>query len=1050
MAKFFIDRPIFAIVISLLMVLAGTLSLLGLPIAQYPDIAPPTVKVSTVYPGADAQTVNQSVTTPLDSQINGVSDMRYIKSVSGDDGSSVVTVTFELERDVDIAAVETQNRVSQVLPRLPAEVNDIGVTVSKASPDTLLYLAVSSSDNRYSREFLSNYVYSFMLDPLKRMVGVGDVKVFGAEYGMRVWLKPDRLASLQLAPADVIQAIREQNKQAAAGRVGQPPGGMDSGFTFSLRADGRLASPEEFADIILRARPDGSFVRLGDVARVELGAKDYGFNGKLDGREATVLGISLSPGANALESAEAVKAALADMAAGFPPKLEYTIVYDNSLFVEASIEEVIQTFFEALLLVLIVVFLFLQSWRATIIPMIAVPVSLLATFVSYQMLGFSINTLSLFALVLAIGIVVDDAIVVVEAVEHKLSGGMGVRDATREAMDEVTGPIVATSLVLGAIFVPMALVPGVVGQLYKQFALTIAVSVAFSTVVALTLTPALCARMLRPGSTGGQGRASRFFNAFNRGFERLTGGYVRLAGAGTGAPKRMLLALLVIVASLVALMRLTPTGFVPDEDVGAFFAAVVLPESATLARTDDVVQRYLRDLRTMPGVESVVSVSGYDVISGTATSNAALMIVRLLPWDERTEPATQAPALIRRATVLGMGHPEANVFAFNPPALPGFGAVSGFSMMLQARAGQTPDELAAMTRQFVESARTRPEIGRISTSFTTATPNYRVQVDREKAKKLGVPISDVYATLQVMLGSFQVNDFSRFGKNYRVILQADGPYRTTIDALSKLFVRSAAGEMVPLNTLVTATPGTGPRFMLRYNLFPAAELSGTPAPGYSSGQAMAALSEVAAAVLSADYGYEWSGQSLEESEAGNTATLVLVLSAVVVFLLLAALYESWAIPLAVIMAVPFGILGAFLAVLIRDLNFDVYGQIGLVTLVGLGAKNAILIVEFAKLFHEQGKSAAEAALEAARLRLRPIIMTSFAFILGVVPLVIAGGAGAASKHAVGTAVFGGMLAATLLAVFFVPAFFVLVQGGGSAAGQEHTANGPGAAAGEQP
>jgi multidrug efflux pump len=1027
-ARFFIDRPVFAIVLSLLLVLVGVLSLLGLPVSQYPEIAPPTVRVTTAYPGANAETVDQSVTTPVDSQINGVSDMRYIRSVSGDDGTSSVTVTFALERDADLAAVETQNRVSQVLPRLPAEVNAIGVTVAKASPDTLLYLAVHAPDDRYGREFLSNYVYSYLLDPLKRTVGVGDVKVFGSEYGMRVWLRPDRLAAYDLTPTDVIRAVQEQNKQAAAGRVGQPPGAMDSGFTFSLRARGRLATEEEFAAIILRARPDGSFLRLGDVARIELGAKDYGFGSRLDGHEATALGISLSPGANALESAEAVKATLARLAEAFPPGLEYTIVYDNSLFVEASIEEVIQTFFEALVLVLIVVFLFLQNWRATIIPMIAVPVSLLATFVSYQLLGFSVNTLSLFALVLAIGIVVDDAIVVVEAVEHKMAGGAGARDATREAMDEVTSPIVATSLVLSAIFVPMALVPGVVGQLYKQFAITIAVAVLFSTLVALTLTPALSAALLRPRPPAGSGPLDRFFGAFERGFERVTGRYLSLAGLGVGAPRRALLAVALLCIGLVVIARATPTGFVPDEDVGAFFTAVTLPEAATLARTDAVVDAYTEDLAVLPGVESVLSISGFDVVSGTATPNGALLIVRLLPWEERTTPGTRAEALIRQATLLGLRRPEANAFAFNPPALPGFGAVSGFSLVLQAQAGQGPEELTRAANSFLEAARTRPEIGRISTSFGTNTPNYEIEVDREKAKKLGIPVSDVYGTLQIMLGSFQVNDFTRFGKNYRVILQADGPYRRTIDDLSDLFVRAAGGAMVPVSTLVRVTPGTGPRFLLRYNLFPAAELTGVPAPGYSSGQAMQALMEVASEVLPAGFGYEWSGQSLEESEAGNTASLVLLLSAVVVFLLLAALYESWSIPLAVMLAVPFGILGAFLAVWLRGLDFDVYGQIGLVTLVGLGAKNAILIVEFAKLNVEQGRSAAEAALEAARLRLRPIVMTSFAFILGVVPLVIASGAGAASKQAVGTAVFGGMIAATILGVLFVPALFVLILG----------------------
>jgi len=1038
-AHFFIDRPIFAIVLSLLMILGGVLSLVGLPISQYPEITPPTVRVMAAYPGANAETVEQSVTAPLDSQINGVADMRYIRAVSGNDGSSAISVVFELERDADIAAVETQNRVSQILPRLPAEVNAIGVTVQKSSPDTLLYLALHSPDERYGREFLSNYTFSYLVDPLKRTVGVGDVKVFGAEYGMRVWLRPDRMAALNLTTADIIRASQDQNKQAAAGRVGEPPGGMDSGFTFSLSASGRLVTEEEFEDIILRSRPDGSFLRLGDVARIELGARSYGFSGRLDGRDAAVIGISLSPGANALESAEAVKSTLASLAEAFPPGLDYSIVYDNSTFVEASIEEVVQTFFEALLLVLLVVLLFLQNWRATIIPMIAVPVSLLATFISYQLLGFSINTLSLFALVLAIGIVVDDAIVVVEAVEHKMAGGLSSRDATREAMNEVTGPIVATSLILAAIFVPMALVPGVVGQLYKQFALTIAVSVAFSTIVALTLTPALCARMLRPREAR-RGPIGRFFDAFDRGFERLTSGYVRVAAIGTGAPRRVFVGLLVLMIGVVALMRITPTGFVPDEDVGAFFATVQLPEASTLARTESVVGSYGQDLLGLPGVESVMSISGFDVISGTATSNAALMIVKLFPWEERQSDETQASALIRRATGLGLRQPEASIFAFNPPSLPGFGAVSGFSMMLQARVGQSPAELADTAEQFTRAAQARPEIGRISTSFGVSTPNYDIVVDREKAQKLGVAVSDVYGTLQIMLGSYQVNDFTRFGKNYRVILQAEGAYRSTIDALSQLFVRSASGEMIPINTLVSSTPGSGPRFTLRYNLFPAAELSGSPAPGYSSGQAMQALTEVAAEVLSSDYGFEWSGQSLEESEAGNTATLVLVLSAVMVFLLLAALYESWSIPLAVLLAVPFGILGAFLAVLFRELNFDVYGQIGLVTLVGLGAKNAILIVEFAKLFHEQGKSLAEAALEAARLRLRPIVMTSFAFILGVVPLVIASGAGAASKQAVGTAVFGGMLAATLLAVLFVPALFVLVQslGAGSKGGASKT------------
>lgn len=1029
MARFFIDRPVFAIVISLFLVLAGTLVMIGLPISQFPDIALPNVKVTTLYPGASADVVEDAVTAPLDTQINGVTDMKYIKSVSGDDGSTSISVTFDLERDVDIASVETQNRVAQVQPRLPSEVNDIGVTVAKSSPDILMFLSFYSPKGSYDQLFLNNYLYNYILDTLKRVRGVGEAKVYGSEFGMRLWLRPDKMASLGLTTTDVVNAIQEQNKQAAAGQVGQPPADSPSGFQYSLRLQGRLVEQSEFEDVILRSLPNGSYIRVRDIARVELGAKDYSTVAKFNGQPAAAMSIALAPGANALETAELINAEVKRLAESFPEDLAYDITYDTSLFVVASIEEVVHTFVEALILVLIVVFLFLQSWRATLIPMLAVPVSLIATFIAYQFLGFSINTLSLFGMVLAIGIVVDDAIVVVEAVEHIMEHDkLPPKEATRKAMDEVSGPVVAIALVLSAVFIPMAFVPGVTGQLYKQFALTVAVSTLFSALVALTLTPALCTLLLKPKQPGPpKGLMGRFFARFNHYFDRLTFHYTGVAKRGTGALKHIVVMMLVLLVALFLLFRITPTGFVPDEDVGAFFMQAILPDASSTKRTDNVVNEVGAKLRGLDGVDAVLGITGYDIISGTAAPNAAMMVIKLKPWEERKEKEQQVNALIQKAMGIGAQTPESVAIAFNPPALPGFGTVSGFSMLLQARDGQSAEDLAEMAAQFVQAAQKRPEIGRIATTYSASTPNYRITVDREKIKKLGIPISDVFGTLQVFLGSLQVNDFTRFGKNYRVSLQADAEFRRDISTLSTLFVRNGNGEMVPLDTVVTATPGIGPRFTMRYNLYRSAEMTGSQAPGYSSGDALQALREVAAEVLPAGYGYEWSGQTAEEVEAGNAAALVMALSVVVVFLFLAALYESWAVPFAVLLATPFGVLGALVAILLANLDFNVYGQIGLVTLIGLAAKNAILIVEFAKLYREGGMSIHDAAMEAAKLRLRPILMTSFAFILGVVPLVLASGAGAASKFSVGTVVFGGMLTATLLAVLVVPALYVLIQ-----------------------
>jgi len=1030
MAKYFIDRPIFAIVISLFLMLAGVLTLVGLPIAQFPNIALPTASVVSSYPGANAAVVEQSVSAVQDTQINGATGMKSIKAVSGDDGSSTVTVTFELERDIDLSAVEVQNRVAQVTALLPQEVRDIGVSVIKKSPDTLLYAAVYSPKRSYDFLFINNYTYLYLLDSLKRVKGVGDVKVFGSEFGMRIWLKPDRMAALGLNVADVARTVRMQNVQAAVGKVGQAPAASGTGFQYTLSVKGRLVEEKEFEDIVLRNEPDGSFIRLKDVARVELGAKDYAISSTLDGAASAAFGISLAPGANAMETAELVKAELQRLKAAFPDDLDYKIVYDTSLFVEASIEEVVHTFVEALVLVLIVVFLFLQSWRATLIPMLAVPVSLVATFIAYQFLGFSINTLSLFGMVLAIGIVVDDAIVVVEAVEHKMhSLKLGAKDATYAAMQEVSGPVVAIALVLSAVFVPMAFVPGVTGQLYKQFALTVAVSTLFSALVALTLTPALCAILLKPKDHGGRrGLMDRFFDAFNAWFERMTGHYTLFAAKTVRRLARVVLVMAVMFAALVMLTRITPTGFVPDEDQGAFFVQTVLPEAASVERTAKVVAQIQTLLRQQEGVESVLGISGYDLISGTAAPNAGMAVVQLKPWHERTADHQKADGIIDAVNPKFMlGIPEAMSFAFNPPALPGFGSVSGFSMMLQARDNQSPEELAAKTQEFIAAAQKKPAIGRISTTFQTGTPNYLLTVDREKVEKLGIPLNDVFTAMQSYLGGTQINEFTRFGRNYKVTMQAEADFRRDISTLSKLFVRSNSGQIIPLDTVVSAEASVGPRFLQRYNLFSSAELTGSPNPGFSSGDAIAALEQTAAETLGSGYAYEWAGMTREEIESGDAAALVMGLSVVVVFLFLAALYESWSVPMAVLLAAPFGMLGAYMGVLMRGMDFNVYGQIGVVTLIGLAAKNAILIVEFAKLNRESGMPIVESAIEAAKIRLRPILMTSFAFILGVVPLFIASGAGAASKQSVGTVVLSGMLTATLLSVLLVPALYVIIQ-----------------------
>jgi len=770
MARFFIDRPVFAIVISLFLLIIGTISLIVLPVGEFPEIALPTVQVRGVYIGASSDVVEQAVTAPLDRQINGVTDMLYINGVSGDDGTSTLTVTFALERDPDLAAVEVQNRVSQATPTLPQEVVNSGVTVSKQSPDTLMYLLLLATDPSLTALFVNNYAYVYIVDPVKRITGIGDVRVFGSEYGMRIWLRPDRMASLHLTAADIARAIQEQNVQAPAGQVGQPPAGKDQSFQYSLRVRGRLVEPEEFANIIVGSRSDGSFIRIRDVGRVELGGKDYNYRTQFRGQPAVLMAISLAPGANAMQTAELVRSELASLKRTFPAGLDYKIMYDTSDFVSASIEEVIHTFAEALILVLIVVYLFLQSWRATLIPMLAVPVSLVATFAAYLALGFSINTLSLFGMVLAIGIVVDDAIVVVEAVEQNMHAhNLSPREATRKAMTEVQGPVIAIALVLAAVFVPMAFIPGVTGQLYKQFALTIAVATLFSALVALTLTPALCTMLLKPRlahehSAGPERPVQRFFHRFNHLFDRVNHHYGEAASRGARRVTLVVVTLGVVMAAILGLLRLTPTGFVPDEDKGALFMQIILPDAASQQRTLHVLNEVEQIAETQPGVDAIAGVAGFDLISGTAASNCALVIVRLKPWEERT--SKEHAQRILQALMMKTQHiPEAVIFAFNPPALPGFGAVSGFSAMLEAHGNQTPEDLAKVTQEFIAAAQQDPAIGRITTTFSATTPNYRLNVDREKVKKLGVPVNDLFTTLQTFMGGYQVNEFTAFWRN---------------------------------------------------------------------------------------------------------------------------------------------------------------------------------------------------------------------------------------------------------------------------------------------
>ena len=890
-----------------------------------------------------------------------------------------------------------------------------------------MYLALVSPNGTYDELFLANYATINVVEAIKRIKGVGNVSLFGAEFGMRLWLRPDRMASLGVTPSDIYRAIQEQNAQAPAGQVGQMPAPKTQQFQYGVEVRGRLSEVSEFEEIIVRAKPDGSFVRVRDVARVELGAKDYVFQSRLNGQPAAAFSINLTPDASALETAGLINAELKSLATSFPADLSYDVVLDNTVFVKASLNEVVHTFFEALLLVLVVVFLFLQNWRATVIPMLAVPVSLVGTFAAFTLLGFTINTLTLFGMVLAIGIVVDDAIVVVEAVEHHMEhSGLNARDATLRAMEEVSGPVVAIALILAAVFVPVAFLGGISGVMYKQFAITVAVSTVLSAFVALSLTPALCALMLKPKDKNQRpGLAGRFFGGFNRVFERLTDSYGRKVQTLIRRSLLSLLMLGILIFAAFGLMNKVPGGFVPSEDQGYFLGSVQLPAAASLNRTEIVTTKVDAILKSHEAVDKRLIINGYNILNGAPQSDSALFVATLKPWAERSTDSLKT--VIMGTYLQAAKLPEAIILAFNPPPIPGLGSTGGFSFKLQDRSGGTPQELAKVADDFMAAARQRPEIGSIYSKFNPRTPAYRLAVDREKAKKLGVPISDVTNALQTFLGGLNVNDFSRFGRTYKVTMQAEPEYRSDIQGIGLFHVRNGDNQMIPLSTLVTPMPTSAPTVLERYNLYRTAELGGNPGAGYSSGDAIAAMEDVAATTLPAGYGFEWSGISRQEKESAGKAPIVFGLAIVFVFLFLAALYESWAVPFAVLFAVPLGVFGAMLGLWLTGLTNNIYAQIGLILLIGLAAKNAILIVEFAKMKREEGEDAVSAAIGAAKLRLRPIIMTSFAFILGVVPLIIASGAGAAARVSMGITVFAGMLAATLLAIFMVPVLFVAVD-----------------------
>jgi HAE1 family hydrophobic/amphiphilic exporter-1/multidrug efflux pump len=1023
----FIERPVLATVISVLIVLVGTLAMRSLPIAMFPRIIPPSIQVTGTYPGASAEVVAQSVAGPIEQQMSGINRLLYFTSANTSDGQMSMTLTFGIGTDVNLAAVDTQNQVSLAEVKLPDEVKRQGITIKKKSSDSLCLIALESKDPRYDRTFLSNYANINITDTLRRIPGVGDASVFGSsDYTMRLILNPQRMAQLGVTPSDVVQAVREQNATFPAGRVGGEPSPPGTETSMTLVTQGRFTEVEQFENVIVRSSPDGAAIRVRDIATTELGAQSYDMESLINGQPTALIMVSLAADGNALDVMDAVEKAMARLAPSFPQGVTWRVPHDSTEFIRVSIDEVIETLMEAMILVFIVVFVFLGNWRATLIPCLAVPVALIGTFAGMSLMGFTINTLSLFGMVLAIGIVVDDAIVVVENVERiMLQEGLSPFDAAKKAMEEVTGPVIAIVLVLCSVFVPVAFLGGITGQIYKQFAITIAISVVLSGIVALTLSPALCALLLRPP---GQHHGPKWFVAFNKVFDAFTRRYTAGLDRFLGRSFAGVAVFLLLLALTFGLFRRVPSSFIPDEDQGYLVAAVQLPDAASKQRTDVVLRHTERILKAIPEIRDIVTLNGQNFIFNSRGVNSATMYITLSPWEERRRPEQSAASLITRIRKEFSAINEAIVVVFNPPPISGLSTTGGFTLQVQNNAGLPLKEFASRVQGFLQKARSRPELTGVSSPIRVNVPQINIALDREKAKTLNVAVSNVFETIQAFFGTLYVNDFNKFGRIYRVQAEGNPAFRASQSNIDQIYVRSATGTMVPLSTLTTTDTVTGPDVVFNFNGFNTALVIGSPAPGYSSGQALDVLEQLAETdLLPQGLGFEWSGTSLQERQSSGQSGMVFAFGILVVFLVLAAQYESWTLPFAVMLCVPLGIFGAIAAVWLRDIHNDVYFQIGLVTLVGLAAKNAILIVEYATQLVKEGKSVAEAAREAARLRFRPILMTSFAFILGVVPLVKASGAGAHSRHSIGTGVMGGMLAATFLAVFFVPLFFSLIH-----------------------
>ncbi|MBP6335001.1 MAG: multidrug efflux RND transporter permease subunit [Bacteroidia bacterium] len=1032
MGEFFVRRPIVAMVISIIIVILGLLALQKTPVAQYPDINPPVVKITTNFTGASALNVEQAVATPIEQKVNGVENMLYMKSTNTSDGSLTIQVTFDVGTDLDNANMLTQNRQNQSAPFMPQSVKQQGVTVKKSLSFPMMLFTVTSTNPKFDANFLNNYANINLVDALARIKGVGEVLLLGgSDYAMRIWLKPSLMSKLGISVDEVKKALNDQNMISPGGKFGSEPAPLGTEFTYGVILQERLVTEKEFENIVVKSKEDGSQVLLGDISRIELGSEYFSTTARRNGSDAAVIALYQMPGSNALDVANEAKKTMRELSEKFPQDIVYQESLDTTLAITAGVEDIIHTLFEAVILVILVVFIFLQNWRATLIPLITVPVSLIGTLALFPMLGFSINVLSLLGLVLAIGIVVDDAIVVVEAVMHHIEHGKSPREATLQAMKEVSGPVIAIALILIAVFLPVAMTPGITGRFYQQFAITIAVSVAFSAFSALSLSPALCAMLLKPTKPVSEqkGMLARFFTGFNKMFDKVTGGYVRSATFFARKSMRVVLLLVVVMVVVGLLGKNIPTGFIPEEDQGYFMVNVALPPAASMQRTNEVTKKVESLMVNESSFLSYTLINGYSLLTTSNQQNTACFFVSLKPWNERTETAKQIVDRLNK--VLSTQITNASAMAFGPPAIQGLGASAGFSLMLQDKGGNTPQYLEAQTKAFIAEAQKRPEINRIYTTFSAGTPQIKLDIDKDKAMKLGVPVSKVTEALGAFLGSNYVNDFNRFGRQYKVYIQGEAADRIKPEDLNLIYVKNNNGDMLPVSTIVTATKVTGPEFTNRHNLFRAAEIGGTPNDGFSSAQALTALEEVASSTLPADMSYDYINLSYQEKNSPSGAT-VFLMALIFVFLILAAQYESWKLPFSVLLGTPFAVFGAFLGLFLAKFGNDAYvnnvfAQIGLVMLIGLAAKNAILIVEFAKDSYEKGETLFNAAMTAARLRFRPILMTAFAFILGVVPLLTATGAGSQARIVMGMTVFSGMLIATILGVLLVPGLFVMIE-----------------------